>query len=355
MTNAPQKEQMIGSTLSYPGNRVRHYTRHAELLSTGVGIPEVVVSNQDLIDQFDLIASDRAVQFSVGIRERRQTLAGNPPSHYLAIAATMCMERANLSLHKVDRIIYARLSGDHAVPSTAIRVLERLGLSTGIPVMDISVACSGFVHALDLAQAYIEGGDDYVLILSGDRTVMDKEAKPFVDPRTVFLNGSGFAAALIGHCATPKFKASYFYTDSSIGDYAYMPFGSEAMAQGGTLTMKSLMLAMPNGPNIHQSIVDSCRIISQRLLSQANLGMNDIDFFISSDQTTLSWKAQLSLLQIDEFKSCSCFHKYGNTVAAMVPLNLHEAIHTGKLQRGMTVMLMGHGAGASGGGFIFTY
>jgi 3-oxoacyl-[acyl-carrier-protein] synthase-3 len=39
----------------------------------------------------------------------------------------------------------------------------------------------------------------------------------------------------------------------------------------------------------------------------------------------------------------------------MVPLNLHEAISTGKLQRGMNVLLMGHGAGASGGGFIFTY
>ncbi len=39
----------------------------------------------------------------------------------------------------------------------------------------------------------------------------------------------------------------------------------------------------------------------------------------------------------------------------MVPLNLHEAITSGKLTKGMTVMMMGHGAGASGGGFVFKF
>jgi 3-oxoacyl-[acyl-carrier-protein] synthase III len=39
----------------------------------------------------------------------------------------------------------------------------------------------------------------------------------------------------------------------------------------------------------------------------------------------------------------------------MVPLNLNEAIVNGALRRGMTVLMMGHGAGASGGGFVFEY
>ncbi len=83
--------------------------------------------------------------------------------------------------------------------------------------------------------------------------------------------------------------------------------------------------------------------------------MSDIDFFITSDQTQLVWEDQVKSLGLSESQSVSCFHKYGNTIAAMVPLNLHEAIETGKLQRGMTVLLMGHGAGASGGESIFTY
>jgi 3-oxoacyl-[acyl-carrier-protein] synthase III len=346
---------MIGSSLRYPPIRPLRLTRHAQLLGTGVGIPEQVVTNQDIIDQFGLIASDRAVQFSIGIKERRHVANGNPPSKYLNDAAAMAIANAGIEPDRIDRILYARLAGDHAIPSTALRVLERLGLRQGIPVMDVSVACSGFLHATELALSFIDSGDDHVLVVAGDRAGIDREAKVLKDTRTIFLNGDGFAAAVFGHSPTPKFKCSYFYTDSSIGEFAYIPFGTALFAQGKPLEPGLFNLTMPNGPSIHQSIVDSCRIVSQRLLTEAGLTIDDIDVFVTSDQTTLSWKAQLDLLGIPESKSASCFHKYGNTVAAMVPLNLHEAIATGKLRKGMTVLLMGHGAGASGGGFVFTY
>lgn len=346
---------MIGSNLRYPPLRPLRLERHARLLGTGAGIPEVVVTNQDIIDQFGLIASDRAVQFSIGIKERRHVAKGNAPSKYLHDAATMAIANAGIEPDRIDRIVYARLAGDHAVPSTALRVLEKLGLRKGIPVMDVSVACSGFLHATELALGFINAGDDHVLVVAGDRAGIDREAKVLKDTRTIFLNGDGFAAAVYGHSPVPSFKCSYFYTDSSIGEFAYIPFGTALFAQGKPLEPGLFNLTMPNGPSIHQSIVDSCRIVSGRLLAEAGLTIDDIDLFVTSDQTTLSWKAQLDLLGIPESKSCSCFHKYGNTVAAMVPLNLHEAISTGKLQRGMTVLLMGHGAGASGGGFVFTY
>lgn len=346
---------MIGSSLRYPPARPWTARRYGQILSTGVGVPEIVVTNQDLIDEHGLIASDRAVRFSIGIEERRHVAPGNPPSKYLAEAARMCLENAGVAADQVDRIIYARLAGDHAVPATALRVLERLGIRKGIPVMDVSVACSGFLHATELALGFIDSGDDLVLVVAGDQAGISREANVLKDTRTIFLNGDGFAAALYGRSDQRRFHARYFYTDSSIGEFAYIPYGTAFFAEGRAAGPDLFNLAMPNGPAIHQSIVDSCRIVSGRLLAQAGLAISDIDFFVSSDQTTLSWKAQLDLLGIPESRSSSCFHKYGNTVAAMVPLNLHEAISTGKLRRGMKVLMMGHGAGASGGGFIFDY
>lgn len=348
-------EEMIGSTMKFPSSRPFRLRRYGQLVSTGAGMPSTVVSNQDLIDGMDLIASDRAIQHSIGIKERRHISPGKKPSVYLKRAAQECLEHANISPQQINRIIYARLMGDQAIPATSLKILETLGIHTGIPVMDISVACSGFVHASELALNCINGGDDYVLVLGGDRAGINVESDVTKDTRTVFLNGDGFAAALYGVSETQKFFGRYFYTDSSIGDFAYMPFGTESLGST-TFDKKDLfLLQMPNGPNIHQSIVDSTKIISSHLFEQCNLTVDDIDFFITSDQTTMSWKAQLQTLGFPESKSCSCFYKYGNTVAAMVPLNLNEAIVTGKLKRGMTVLLMGHGAGASGGGFIFKY
>lgn len=347
-------DKMVGSTMQYPPGRQLCLRRNARILGTGAGLPEKVVTNQDLIDELGLLATDRAVQFSVGIRERRRGDFEVPCAEYLTQAALDCCSRAGVDPNRIDRIVNARLFGDHNVPATAIRVLDRLGVKRAIPVVDVSVACSGFLHAMELALSYINAGDDLVLVLGGNRGAMAKGVLA-TDSRTVFLNGDGFAAMLLGTSEQSNFRCSYFYTDSDLADFAYIPFGTTLLNKTQEFGPDMFTVQMPDGRKIHQSVLDSCRIVSRHLLELAGLTIEDVDFVITSDQTHLVWKDQLSVLGIPEHKSVSCFPKYGNTVAAMSALNLHEAIVTGRLQRGMTVMMMGHGAGASGGGFIFEY
>ena len=45
----------------------------------------------------------------------------------------------------------------------------------------------------------------------------------------------------------------------------------------------------------------------------------------------------------------------GNTVAASIPMALCEAVASGRLRRGQTVLLVGTGAGFSMGGALLTY
>jgi len=346
---------MAGSSKRYPPGRPLMLTRNARIAGTGSSLPEEVVTNQDLIDELSLTATARAVEYSIGIRERRRGRLEIPCADYLARAAEACLERSGAAPQDVDRVIYARLFGDHAVPATAMQLHARVGLRAGVPVMDISAACSGFLHAMDIGLGYINAGDERVLILGGDRGALAGFMPVAKDTRTAFLNGDGFAAALLEASAEPNFKSRYFYTDSELSDFAYVPFGTELLNGAQNFGPGMLALTMPDGRRIHQSVLDSCRIISERLLALAGLTIDQVDFFVTSDQTHLVWKDQLKLLGLPESKSVSCFPKYGNTVAAMAPLNLNEAVVTGALRRGMTVMMMGHGAGASGGGFIFTY
>lgn len=346
---------MVGSHKQYPPGRPLLLERNARIAGTGADLPDEVVSNQDLIDDLGLNVTARAVEYSLGIRERRRGRLGVPCADYLVRAGRLCLRRAGTDPHQVDRVIYARLFGDHAIPATAMQVHTQLGLRPGVPVMDISAACSGFLHAMDIGLGYIDAGDDQVLILGGDRGALAGFMPVAKDTRTAFLNGDGFAAALLQASDQPHFKSRYFYTDSDLADFAYVPFGSALLNGSQDFGPAMLALTVPDGRRIHQSVLDSCRIISERLLALAGLTIDQIDFFVTSDQTHLVWKDQLKLLGLPESKSVSCFPTYGNTVAAMVPLNLNEAITSGALQRGMTVMMMGHGAGASGGGFIFTY
>lgn len=343
------------STLVYPPPVALNLQRHARLLATAICLPDNVVRNDDIIRRYDLIATDRAVQYSLGIRERRWAGPDTLPSDLLAVAARRCLETAGVSPEQVDRIIYTKLLGDQMVPATAVKVLRKLGVRKGIPAFDIAQACSGFVHLMDMALRYIDTGDDTVLILGGDISSGLADSDSAKDTRTVFLNGDAVVAMLLGRAEEPHFLASYLYTDNTYFGYSYIPFGTELLNRSRAFGPAMFNMTMPDGKIIHESVIDSCEIVTSRLLAAAGLTLNDIDVFITSDQTTLTWQAQLEKLGIPPEKSASQFHCCGNTVAALSALNLHEMIVSQRLQRGMTVLFEAHGAGASGGGLIFRY
>lgn len=343
------------STLTYQECRPLNIKRQARILSTSVCVPDQVVTNDDIIKRYDLIVTDRAVQYALGIRERRYAGEDTWVSDLLVEAAQQCLERANVKPEQVDRVIYTKLMGDQIVPATSLKVLEKLGIRRGIPAFDILAACSGFVHLVDMAIRYIDSGDDYVLILGGDISTRLANAKNKKDTRTIFLNGDAVVGMLLGRSDTQRFLASYLYTDNTYFEYSCIPFGSALLNKTRKFDNEMFNMSMPNGAIIHESVIDSCELVAQKLLAQAGLSLDEIDVFITSDQTTLTWEAQLQKMGVPRQKSSSAFYKYGNTVAALSPINLHEMIETGRLQRGMKVLFMAHGAGASGGGQIFIY
>ena len=160
---------------------------------------------------------------------------------------------------------------------------------------------------------------------------------------------------LLGVSEAQHFLASYLYTDNTYFEYSYIPFGTEMLNKTRAFDGELFNMQMPDGRVVHNAVVDCTEIVAERLLEQTDLGIRDIDVFVFSDQTTLTWQAQLRKLGVPKKKSNSRFATYGNTVAALSPINLHEMISDGRLQRGMTVMMIAQGAGASGGGLIFRY
>lgn len=347
---------MTTNTLTYPPIQKLNVNRFARIVSTGIGLPEKVMTNQNIIDRYQLFATDRAVQYTLGIKERRWVSPEENLSQLMARAVTECLERAEVDIDKVDRVIYTKLIGDYQIPASAVGLLHELGVNKGIPAFDISSACSGFMHALDMALRFIGTGDDYVLILGGGITSSGTQTWDHPDPKTVFMFGDAIVAMLLEKTNTKHFLASYLFTNHLLYHNAYIPAGSTFLNSSthqfnpGIYTMQ-----IPDGRVIHNSVVESARIVADKLLQETGLTIGEIDIFVTSEQNTQIWEAQLDTLGIPKEKSLSVFWKYGNTVAAMSPLMLDELITSGRLQRGMMVMMMAHGAGASSGGCIFRY
>lgn len=342
--------------VKFPDIRPLKVERYARIISTGVGLPRDVVSNQDIIDNYNIIATDRAVEYSVGIKERRWTQLDEKTEDIMAAAAVQCLERAGIDIDKVDRVIYTKLFGDYMIPATSIGVLKKLGAKKGIPAFDICSACSGFMHAMDLAIRYISSGDDYVLIFGGSTIGKCTRHWKSPDPKTVFLFGDAIAAMLIGYSEVKSFMASYLLTNHSLYDNAKITFGTSFLREGMENLDPSVFFMKIADPNlIFNGSVQYSKIIADKLLSETGLTIDDIDFFVTSDQSTKIWEEQLKVIGIPKDKSQSLFYKHGNTVAAMSPLNLDNLIVSGRLKRGDIVMMHAHGAGASSGGMIFRY
>jgi 3-oxoacyl-[acyl-carrier-protein] synthase III len=343
------------STLTYRDASPLNIHRHARLAAVAVAVPDQVVTNDDIIRRYDLIATDRAVQYSLGITERRWATPDALPSDLLTVAARRCLAQARFDVDQLDRVLYTKLLGDQMIPATAIKVLRNLGATKGLPAFDIAQACSGMVHLMDMAIRYIDSGDENVLILGGDISSGLSGTDSKKDTRTIFLNGDAAVAMLLTRSDEPHFLASYLYTDNTYFGYSYIPFGTALLNQTRAFGPDMFNMTMPDGKVVHQSVIDSAEIVTAKLLAAAGLSLADIDAFVTCDQTTMTWQAQIQKLSVPPEKSASQFHCYGNTVAAMSALNLHAMIESGRLQRGKIVLFEAHGAGASGGGLIFSY
>jgi 3-oxoacyl-[acyl-carrier-protein] synthase-3 len=340
----------------FPELRPLKMERHARIVSTGVGLPKGVVSNQDIIDKYNIIATDRAVRYSLGIKERRWSDVDEKVEDIMALAAEQCLQRAGIDINMVDRVIYTKLFGDYLIPAASIGVLKKLGAKKGIPAYDICSACSGFMHAMDLAIRYVASGDDYVLILGGSISGKCIRYWKNPDPKVVFLFGDAIAAMLIGYSEIKSFMASYLLTNHFLYDNAKVTFGTGFLREGlKDLDPSIFYMKIDDGKLVFDSTAQYAKLISDKLLKETGLTTCDIDFFVTSDQSTKIWDAQLKAVGIPKEKSQSLFCKYGNTVAAMSPLNLDDLISSGRLKRGDIVMMQAHGAGASSGGMIFRY
>ncbi|MDP4183103.1 MAG: ketoacyl-ACP synthase III [Bacillota bacterium] len=330
--------------------------RYSKIISTGVGLPREVITNQHIIDKYNIIATDRAVEYSLGIKERRWTNLDEKLEDIMALAIEDCLQKVNMEIDQIDRIIYTKLFGDYLVPATTIGALRKLGANKGIPAFDMCAACSGFIHAMDLAMRYVASGDDYVLILGGSVGGKCTKLWDMPDPKTVFLFGDAIAAMLIGYSDIQHFLSSYIITDHFLYDNAKIEYGTcFEMEAAENADISRFYMKIADGNVVFKSSAQYSKIIADKLLADTGFSLEDIDYFVTSDQSTKIWEAQLSEIGIPKEKSTSLFYKYGNTVAAMSPLNLNELIQSGRLKRGDIVMMQAHGAGASSGGMIFKY
>jgi len=168
------------------------HIKRAIIAGTGAYLPEQVLTNEDLEQMVD--TSDEWITTRTGMKERRVAAAHEAASDLGANAAEQAIANAGLTAEDIDLILVGTVTPDHLFPSTACRIQARLG-AFNAGASDVSAACSGFVYALSLGQAYLGIGSAQRVLVIGTE-VLTRFAD-YKDRGSCILFGDGAGAAVL--------------------------------------------------------------------------------------------------------------------------------------------------------------
>lgn len=320
----------------------------AKIIGTGSCLPTKVATNDDLSALMD--TSDEWIQSRTGIRERRLVSSESETTLSMAAqAGKAALTDSGLQPEEIDLIIVATVSSDFVTPSTACMVQKELG-AVCAAAFDINAACSGFLFALNTADAYFQSGIYRTALIIGVETL--SKIIDWTDRSTCVLFGDGAGAAVLraseqgiiaslqgsngagGHVLMCKNRGNnnpYISTDASL-DYLYM-----------------------DGQEVFKFAVKKETECIHALLAQAELMPEDIDWYLlhQANQRIIASIARKLKLSLAKFPS-NVDH-CGNTSAASIPILLDEVHKAGKLKDGDLLLLSGFGAGLTWGAALLQW
>jgi 3-oxoacyl-[acyl-carrier-protein] synthase-3 len=297
--------------------------RTAYIRSVGRFLPEKTLTNSDLEKMVD--TSDEWIVTRTGVRERRILGPGLGCSYMAVRAAQECLERAGTGPEEIDLIIVGTVTPDMMFPATACLVQNELGAKKAWG-FDLSAGCSGFLFSLSTASQLIEAGRiNNALVIGSDviTTLID-----YTDRNTCVIFGDAAGAVLLEACTEPGFGILDFvlHIDGSGGDYLCMKGGgSRRPATHETVDNKEHYV-FQDGRNVFKSAVSEMSNVSAEILERNGLTGDDVTYLIPHQANNRIVEAAAKRMGLENGKVVINIDRYGNTVAASIPLALYEAV-----------------------------
>lgn len=323
--------------MSRAGGRMRGKMR-TRIIGTGSCLPETVVTNDDLSKMMD--TSDEWISSRTGIRERRlvkeETTAGMSVT-----AARRAMENAGVSAQEIDLIIVGTITGDYVTPSVACEVQAAIGADRAT-AFDINAACSGFMFALFIADAYLKTGIYKTALILGAETL--SKIMDWNDRSTCVLFGDGAGAAVV---RAEEGTAGLLAFDQGSDGVKGGVLACRGRSNNNPLveTSKELSYVQMDGQEVYKFAVTAVPHSLQKTIRAAGLMVEEIDFFALHQANIRILQSVAKRLKVAEDKFPISLDHCGNISAASVPILLDEMNRKGLLRPGMKIALSGFGGG----------
>lgn len=325
--------------------------RPVGIIGTGKYVPEKILTNSDLEKIVE--TNDEWIVSRTGIRERHIAAPHEATSDLAYEAALKALDSAGMKAEDLDLIIIATVTPDSSFPSTACILQDKLG-AKGAAAFDLSAACSGFVYSLATAVGFIQNGMYNNALIIGADTL--SRITDYTDRNTCVLFGDGAGAVIIGEVPEGRgFQSFDLGAEGSGGNLLKLEAGGSRLpASQQTVEDKKHFIYM-NGREVFKFAVRVMGSATERVLTKAGLGKEDIDLFVPHQANIRIIQSAMQRLDLPPEKCVINVDKYANTSATSIPLALVEAAEEGRMKEGDTVLMVGFGGGLTWGASVLIW
>ena len=318
----------------------------ANITAIGGFVPDGVRSNDDLALVCE--TSDEWIVKRTGIKERR-ILADHLATSDMAVEAIKNLfDNYDKKISDVDVLIIATSTPDMLMPSTANIVCGKLGLKD-VWAFDLNAACSGFLYGLNVGSGLVESGRyKNVLVVGADNISSFVDLN---DRSTNILFGDGAAAVLLEPNEEFGVINSLLRSNGEGRPFLHIE-GGGSLHPANEETLDKHFIKQ-DGRVVFKKAVTAMSETCLELLDQYNLTADDVNWLVPHQANKRIIDAVGSAMNLPEEKALVNIEKYGNTIAATIPLCMWENIE--KLKKGDLVLLTAFGAGFSWGATLLKW
>ncbi|WP_230482850.1 beta-ketoacyl-ACP synthase III [Sphingomonas sp. Leaf21] len=314
---------------------------------TGSALPTRRVSNEELAQEVD--TSDEWIVERTGIRFRHIAGPEETTATLAADAAKAAIAAAGLSAQDIDLIVLATATPDQTFPATATKVQTMLGIDDCV-AFDVAAVCSGFLYAVQVADAMLRSGVQRRALVIGAETfsrILDWE-----DRTTCVLFGDGAGAMVLEARESDDadgrgILATRLHADGRHNGLLYVDGGPSTTGTVGKLRMK--------GREVFRHAVVNLAQVMEEALGLAGFTSDDVDWVVPHQANARILDATARKLSLPSEKVIVTVDQHANTSAASVPLALDTAVRDGRIRQDDLIVLEAMGGGFTWGAAVIRF
>ena len=344
--------------------------RTIRITGTGSALPGRIVTNKELEQMVE--TSDEWIRERTGIAERHVSV-GETVVTLASEAARKALEQAGKRAEEIDLILVATCSPEQYLPCCACQVQADIGAVNAL-AFDVNAACSGFLFALNTADAYLRTGLAENALVIGSEVL--SKLVDWKDRGSCILFGDGAGAVVVERCKAESraveekqipaagILGRALHSDGTGGGVLqcdarelttpYARTSAVKTDQNQPMDDREHFIQM-DGQEVYRFATRRVPQCIEEALSDAGLTVPDIDLFVLHQANARIIDAVAKRLHADRKKFPTNLERVGNLSSASIPVLLDELHKQGKLHRGDRIVLAGFGAGLTIGACVMTW